>query len=239
MVGLCDRQDRIEQRRARAKNSDVSTMHSHRLGAIHRAGETELLDGGEVMAAVAVDLRRALLDDVLHTQGVQAVLHGQGQHQRQVQSRHVHLANTSLQSWMFGISKWCVILSTTCIDPADERRLTHALRSLAVAEEELAASLGGSVGGDLHRECVLRAIVHRVETAAHVRVAEHSSPAPECVRVEGQGARGRQKLREFHPGEHGLKLGKLNLSVLLLGWGPPISSRLADGLDDHVQGDVV
>mmetsp|Transcript_117948 Transcript_117948/g.376036 ORF Transcript_117948/g.376036 Transcript_117948/m.376036 type:complete len:214 (-) Transcript_117948:789-1430(-) len=213
MVGLCDRQDRIEQRRARAKNSDVSTMHSHRLGAIHRAGETELLDGGEVMAAVAVDLRRALLDDVLHTQGVQAVLHGQGQHQRQVQSRHVH--------------------------PADERRLTHALRSLAVAEEELAASLGGSVGGDLHRECVLRAIVHRVETAAHVRVAEHSSPAPECVRVEGQGARGRQKLREFHPGEHGLKLGKLNLSVLLLGWGPPISSRLADGLDDHVQGDVV
>mmetsp|Transcript_85977 Transcript_85977/g.263082 ORF Transcript_85977/g.263082 Transcript_85977/m.263082 type:complete len:334 (+) Transcript_85977:262-1263(+) len=176
VIRLGDSNERVEQRGARAEEGHVPAVDAHGLRAVNWTREDELLHGRKVMTAITVDLRRALLDDILDAQRVQAVLHRQGQQQVQIQARHVH--------------------------PADEGHVGGGPGPPAVAEEELADVRRVDVrdaGG-------LRVVVHGQQAPGDVRAAQHDAAATERLRIDGKRTSGCQQLRELQPGEHRLEL---------------------------------
>mmetsp|Transcript_52839 Transcript_52839/g.160575 ORF Transcript_52839/g.160575 Transcript_52839/m.160575 type:complete len:273 (-) Transcript_52839:704-1522(-) len=86
--------DRVEERRAGAERRHMVTSHAHRQSPTFGPAalvfhEAQLFHGGEVIAAHMVELGRALLDGVLHAQGVQAVLDREAEERGQVEIGHM------------------------------------------------------------------------------------------------------------------------------------------------------
>mmetsp|Transcript_68008 Transcript_68008/g.159464 ORF Transcript_68008/g.159464 Transcript_68008/m.159464 type:complete len:370 (-) Transcript_68008:367-1476(-) len=88
--------ERVQVGRARAESRDMLAPHPNRLLALWPLAvvhQGQQLNGQEVIRPQAVDLGRTLLDDILHAQRMQAVLHSQSQKEVQVKLRHVHPAD--------------------------------------------------------------------------------------------------------------------------------------------------
>mmetsp|Transcript_40336 Transcript_40336/g.111094 ORF Transcript_40336/g.111094 Transcript_40336/m.111094 type:complete len:501 (-) Transcript_40336:19-1521(-) len=84
--------NRVEARRSCAEDRNVVALHLHQI-PLSRFDEAEPLDGHEVLLAVAVTLRTPLLEDVLYSQWVQAILDAQRQKQPHVDVAQVHPSN--------------------------------------------------------------------------------------------------------------------------------------------------
>mmetsp|Transcript_78756 Transcript_78756/g.218893 ORF Transcript_78756/g.218893 Transcript_78756/m.218893 type:complete len:452 (-) Transcript_78756:692-2047(-) len=165
-VYLGHSQHRVQEWRSAAKDSDVATHDanrkpSRRLDSPRLVEDTQELHGDEVVPPVVVDLCGALLDDVLNAEGVQGVLHREGEQRCQIE--------------------------LVQMNPTYKRCRTLHLRRRPVPEEELAHR---PRVGNVLRGRALRAVVHDGEAGGkglHKQVRE-PEPGENALEVRQQEA---------------------------------------------------